>query len=448
MSKSKLWGGRFSKKTNALVEDFTRSIQFDKKLAKYDCIGSLAHIDILKVAGLLSETEHNKLKKGLHKILGNIEKISVSPDQAFEDIHSYVQFLLEQDKSVGAAALKLHTCRSRNDQVAFDVKLYCLQNIAVTRAIVFELIDSLKKLGDKNSDVFLPGYTHLQHAIPVALVDHLGAYVAMLTRDNNRLNQISENIKLTFGAGAVAGTFIPAEKYSLSAKGMLPKNVEPCANSIDSVSDRDFVIEILSALSIMAMHVSRLSEDMILWASKEFDFVDIDDAFCTGSSLMPQKKNPDVLELARGYTGRIYGNLINVLVMMKGLPLSYNRDMQHDKEPLFDSFDIMQKTAAVLAELFKNVTFKTANIKNQLDDESLYATDLADYLVQKGVAFKEAHSIIGRLIKHKCETGEDIKTMGNNTLAQFHKFLTVGTVKNILDPKVSVNAKKSIRRTK
>jgi argininosuccinate lyase len=229
---------------------------------------------------------------------------------------------------------------------------------------------------------------------------------------------------------------------------LLPKNVFPTENSLDSVSDRDFVIEILSAFAILGMHLSRLSEDMILWASKEFDFIELDDAFCTGSSLMPQKKNPDVLELVRGLTGKFYGNLLNILVMMKGLPLSYNRDMQHDKEPMFDSFEQAQKALAVLAELFQNVTFKTANIKKQLDDESLYATDMADYLVQKGVSFKDAHTTIGKLIAHKYQTGIEIRKMDDATLAKFNRFLNSQTIKSIVDPKASVAAKKSIKRKK
>ena len=439
---SKLWGGRFSKKTNKLVEEFTGSIHFDQKLAKYDCIGSLNHIETLKRAKLLTSTEHNKLAKGLKAILKSIEGGSFKIDPSFEDIHSYIQHLLEQ--KVGKVAFKLHTCRSRNDQVVFDVKLYCIDQIWATIQAILNINKSLFNLAKKNQDIYLPGYTHLQHAIPVRLYDHLAAYSQMLHRDGARLTTAYENSierHLTMGSGAVAGTFIPSEKYNHDA-------IRATENSIDVVSDRDFVIEILSALSILQMHLSRLAEDMILWSTKEFDFIDVDDAFCTGSSLMPQKKNPDVLELVRGYTGKVYGNLVNVLVMMKGLPLSYNRDMQHDKEPLFDSFEIVQKELNVLAELFKNVKFKKENIKKQLEDESLYATDIADYLVQNKVPFKEAHAIIGKLIQYKLKNNVEICSLDNATLKTFHPLLTTKIINKLINPKVSVESKKSVRRKK
>ena len=439
---SKLWGGRFSKKTNKLVEEFTSSIHFDQKLAKYDCISSLNHIATLKRAKLLSTTEHNKLAQGLKAILKSIEGGSFKIDPSFEDVHSYIQHVLEQ--KVGKAALKLHTCRSRNDQVVFDVKLYCIDQIWSTVLGILNINKSLFDLAKKNKDIYVPGYTHLQHAIPVRLYDHLATYSQMLHRDGQRLATVYENSiasHLTMGSGAVAGTFIQSEKYNHDA-------IRPTENSIDTVSDRDFVIEVLSALSILQMHLSRLAEDMILWSTKEFDFIDIDDAFCTGSSLMPQKKNPDVLELVRGYTGRLYGNLINVLVMMKGLPLSYNRDMQHDKEPLFDSFEIVQKELNVLAELFKNVKFKKENIKKQLEDECLYATDIADYLVQNKVPFTEAHTIVGKLIQYKLKSDIELRSLDYSVLKQFHPLLTPKVIKKLINSKTSVESKKSVRKRK
>ena len=440
--KSKMWGGRFSKKTNPLVEEFTRSIQFDKKLAEYDCIGSLAHIDILKKAGLLTPGEHKKLQSGLKGILSSIKKGSFKVNDSFEDIHSYIQSLLE--KKSGKAALKLHTCRSRNDQVLFDTKLYSLKNISVSLNIFSGLIEKLNSVAKANAAVIMPGYTHLQHAMPVRLYDYLGAYAQMFSRDVKRLSNASDNIKLTMGSGAIAGTCIDYSKYSVTS-------VYPCAicapaNSIDTVSDRDFVIEILSALATTGMHLSRLAEDMILWATKEFDFIDIDDAFCTGSSLMPQKKNPDVLELIRGNTGKLYGNLMSVMVMMKGLPLSYNRDMQLDKEPLFDSFDVIQKEMMIMTELLSNIKFKNENMEKGLQNESLYATDIADYLVQKGTAFKDAHAIIGKLIAYKLKTNKEIKNMFNAELNSFHPALNKKVVKEIIDPKASVMSKRSIKR--
>ena len=439
---SKLWGGRFSKKTNKLVEEFTGSIHFDQKLAKYDCIGSLNHIATLKRAKLLSPAEHNKLAKGLNAILKSIEGGSFKIDPSFEDVHSYIQHVLEQ--KTGKVALKLHTCRSRNDQVVFDVKLYCIDQIWSTVLAILNINKSLFNLAEKNEDIYVPGYTHLQHAIPVKLYDHLATYSQMLHRDGQRLATVYENsiaAHLTMGSGAVAGTFIQSEQYNHDA-------IRPTENSIDTVSDRDFVIEVLSALSILQMHLSRLAEDMILWSTKEFDFIDIDDAFCTGSSLMPQKKNPDVLELVRGYTGKVYGNLVNVLVMMKGLPLSYNRDMQHDKEPLFDSFEIVQKELNVLAELFKNVKFKKENIKKQLEDECLYATDIADYLVQNKVPFKEAHAVIGKLIQYKLKKNVELRSLEDSEFKKFHPLLTAKVIKKLIDPKVSVESKKSVRRKK
>ncbi len=446
---TKLWGGRFSKKTNKLVEEFTKSIQFDQKLAKYDVIGSLIHIDILKEAGLLTTEEYQTLKSGLEKIQKEISAGTLIPNPPFEDIHSYIQDQLE--KKVGNVASKLHTCRSRNDQIVFDIKMYSLDMLADIEMHIQHFISILSELASKNLNVKIPGYTHLQRAMPIKLWFYFDAYVAMLGRDLERLMNAEKNINLTMGAGALAGTFIESSKYNQAASTHLKKikaGINPPSNPIDTVSDRDFVIEILSALSILQMHLSRLAEDMILWASKEFDFIEIDDAFCTGSSLMPQKKNPDVLELVRGYTGRLYGNLIIVLVMMKGLPLAYNRDMQLDKEPLFDSFEIVQKELQVLTELFKNIKFKEENIRKQLEDESLYATDLADYLVQKRVPFKEAHTIIGKLIQYKYKSGEEIRNMRAETLKKFHPLLTPKIVNKLIDPEYSVKSKKSVRKTK
>ncbi|MCK5580350.1 MAG: argininosuccinate lyase [Candidatus Omnitrophica bacterium] len=442
---TKLWGGRFSKQTNALVEELSNSIHFDYKLAKYDCIGSLTHIEILKKAKLLTVTEHGQLKKALKEILKTVESGKFKIDESFEDIHSYIQHLVE--KKAGKAALKLHTCRSRNDQVVFDTKLYCLENILVTEKCLLAFSESLKKLGDKNKDIFIPGYTHLQHAIPVAITDYLDAYCKMAEADETKLLNAYNNITLTMGSGALAGTFINAKHYDSKKTSECDKGVEAATNSLETVSSRDFVIECLSVLSIIGMHLSRLSEDMILWASQEFDFVDIDDAFCTGSSLMPQKKNPDVFELIRGQTGRLYGNLVNVLVMMKGLPLSYNRDMQHDKEPLFDSFKIVQDALEVLTALFKNIKFKKANIQKQLDDECLYATDIADYLVQNKVAFKDAHGIVGKLVQLKLQSKTNIVDMDAKTLAEIHPLLKPNVIKKIINPETSVKAKKSIKRT-
>ncbi len=449
---TKLWGGRFNKKTDPLTEEFTRSIQFDHKLARYDCLGSLAHIAILKRAGLLTSQEYEVLRQGLKRILERIEKGTFTFDQKFEDIHSYIQHLLENDKKVGKVALKLHTCRSRNDQVVFDTKCYCHNNIKTTLALLLNVEKSLSTLAKKNKSIWIPGYTHLQRAMPIWLADHLFAYYDMLGKDFSKLENIVKNLDLTLGAGALAGTVIKAHYYNvtvekLTSDGQIPL-LKPTKNSIYTVSDRDFVIETISALAMTGMHLSRLAEDFILWSTKEFNYIEIDESFCTGSSLMPQKKNPDVLELIRGYTGKLYGNLVNVLVMMKGLPLTYNRDMQHDKEPLFDSFEIVQKELRILAELLLNVKFNKENIAAQLKDETLYATDIADFLVQKGIPFKEAHTIVGRLIRQKIESGKDLLSMNTDELKTFHPFITPAALKKIIDPKRSVESKISIKRDK
>jgi argininosuccinate lyase len=442
---TKLWGGRFNKKTNELVEKFSNSMHFDILLAQYDCIGSLAHIDVLKKAGLITAGEHTKLSAGLTRILKLIDDGKLKPNTKFEDIHSYVQHLLETDKKVGKASLKLHTCRSRNDQVLFDTKLYCLMNILKTEKELIGIFQALEKLAKKNNDLIMPGYTHLQHAIPVKASHVLMAYATMLERDETRLLNAFNGIELTLGSGAVAGTMIPASFYNLPAKDGLPKSVSAPDNSIATVADRDFIVETLSALAIIGMHLSRMCEDMILWASSEFNFIDIDDAFCTGSSLMPQKKNPDVLELVRGSTGRLYGNLVNVLVMLKGLPLSYNRDMQHDKEPLFDSFKTVQDALIVLTAMLPHVSFKKKNIEAQIADECLYATDIADFLVKNGVAFKTAHSLIGKLIQQKFTCKKNIVEMTDAQLKKIHPLLTHKALTTIIDPKRSVASKKSIK---
>ncbi len=446
---AKLWGGRFTKKTDPLVEEFTRSIDYDRKLAEYDCLGSLIHIQILKKARLLTAQEYKRLQKGLTEIRKAFWKGTIKVDPSFEDIHTSIQHLLEE--KVGKVALKLHTCRSRNDQVVLDMKFYCLDRIFETLNLITFARRTLRGLAKNNSQVKIPGYTHLQHAIPILLSDYLMAYQEMLKQDEKRLSSLFDSINLNFtmGSGALAGTLISSGYYNEAVKLLVMKNkisVKPTVNSLYTVSDRDFIIETLSALAIIGMHLSRLAEDFILWSTKEFDFIEIDEAFCTGSSLMPHKKNPDVLELIRGYSGRLYGNLVSVLVMMKGLPLSYNRDMQLDKEPLFDSFEIVQKELKILAKLLPTIQFKEENIKKQLEDECLYATDIADYLVQKGVPFKEAHTMIGRLIQYKLQTGKDILKMTRQELKKFHALLTPEVMKKIIDPQHSVESKKSVKR--
>jgi argininosuccinate lyase len=452
----KLWGGRFEKKSDPLVEEFTKSIQYDCALAPYDIIGSLAHVQILYKSGYLKRSEFQRLAKGLADILKQVLKHSFKFGSNKEDIHTAIQNAME--KRVGPLAEKMHTARSRNDQVAFATKLYSAVKLQAIQLQLFSFKAALTRLSKRYPELIVPGFTHLQHAQPINLSDYLAAYEEMFSRDVCRILDLRFGIEeyVTMGAGALAGTPIPARDYSVdvskyikycfASDAAMSIKVKAGKSSVDAVSDRDFVIEIISALSILAMHISRLAEDLIIWSSKEFGFVEIDDAFCTGSSLMPQKKNPDVLELVRGYAGRLYGNLVSVLTMMKGLPLTYNRDMQLDKEPLFNSFEIVSSELKVLAGLIKTLKFNEEKIKEQLKDESLYATDIVYYLVDKGIPFKEAHTIVGKLVKHSIDNGIQIKDMPEDKLKQFCKKFMKKEVVKLFDPSASVRSKKSIRR--
>ncbi len=447
----KLWGGRFERNTDPLVEEFTKSIQYDKKLAKYDLLGSLFHVLILSRSGYLTSEETASLGNELNSIMQSIENNSFNADDKCEDIHTNIQNIL-QDK-LGETALKLHMARSRNDQVVFATKIYCKVSMKELQSDIFQLLLAIDDLVKRNNTI-IPGFTHMQHAQPVYLKDYLGAYKEMLLRDIERLEYIAKNMKITMGAGALAGTPISSSQYNIKVEEILKEVTKlkdivivPTVNSLDSVSDRDFVIEVISALSTVAMHLSRLSEDLIIWSTKEFGFIEIDEAFCTGSSLMPQKKNPDVLELIRGYTGRLYGNLVGVLTIMKGLPLTYNRDMQLDKEPLFDSFEIVSKELKVLAGLIKTLKFNKEKIDEHLKDESLYATDLVYYLVKKGEPFKNAHTIIGELVKYSTNNNILIKAIPEDVLKEkfSDKFVKEDIVR-LFDPKVSVESRTSIKR--
>lgn len=448
----KLWGGRFKKKADPLFEKFSSSMHTDYRLADCDLIGSFLHIHVLYGAKLLVSAEFSALKKGILNLLEGLHTGAVKFDWACEDIHTFIQNLLE--KKAGKAALKLQTCRSRNDQVAFDTRFYCLEESVVLHRMFGALCASLKGLGKKYADLVMPGYTHLQHAQPVYFKDYCAAYEAMFVEDSARLECFAGRLELTLGSGALAGTPIPASVYTKEIKKALKElgltdplyRVLPPKNSLVNVSDRDFAAELLSILAIAGMHISRLCEDLILWSSKEFDFVDLPDEFCTGSSLMPQKKNPDALELMRGATGLLYGNLMSVLTTMKALPLSYNRDMQWDKSPLFSSLDIVRYEASILAELLKSVKPKKESIAIQLADESLYATDLADLLVSKGVAFKKAHEAVGKLVSYSLSSGKQVQDMKDAELKAFSPFFQKSEVVKRFDPKVSVSLKKSIRR--
>lgn len=451
---AKLWGGRFKKNTHPLVERFTKSIHYDYKIAQCDLLGSMAHVEILRKSGYLTSAEASKLHKGLGSIYAKVKDRNFKPGDKYEDIHTFIQNELQA--KIGDLALKLHTARSRNDQVVFATKIYSKLALAKLQADIAKLTKAINLLAQarKNINMIIPGFTHLQHAQPVYLKDYLTAYVEMLKRDIKRLHNIDDNLKVTLGAGALAGVPIESAKYNIEASKFFAGienftnafNIEPVSNTLDSVSDRDFVIEIISALSIIAMHLSRLAEDLIIWSSKEFDFIEIDEAFCTGSSLMPQKKNPDVLELVRGYAGRIYGNLVSVLTMMKGLPLTYNRDMQLDKEPLFGSFEIISQELEVLIGIIKTLKFNRNKIMESLKDESLYATDLVYYLVDKGIPFKQAHTIIGKLLRYSTDKKIEIKDLAKGKLKQFSGCIVKKEIVKLFDPEVSVKSKKSVKR--
>ncbi len=445
----KLWGGRFKKKTDPLVEKFTKSIHYDYKLAKYDILGSMAHVAILGKAGYLTAGEVSKMQSALATI-GNGK---FSPDESYEDVHSQIQDMLSS--KIGDLSLKLHTARSRNDQVVFATKVYCKAQLAELEKLLAGFVDALVRLAKANKDIIMPGFTHMQHAQPIYLKDYIGAYIMMLESDIAKVKAAASDIKLTMGAGAVAGTPIAAKNYNVSLDAYAKKlkiplsglKVNPTKNSIYDVSERGFVAEALNVTVIIAAHLSRLAEDMIIWSTKEFDFIDIDESFCTGSSLMPQKKNPDVLELVRGCAGRMYGNRIGFLAIMKGLPLSYNRDMQLDKEPLFDSFETVSVELEVMAGLVKKLKFNKDKIGAHLEDESLYVTDLVYYLVDKGVPFKTAHNLVGGLVQYSIDNSIAIKHIPEGLL----KKLLIGKIskKEIVkrfDPKFSVELKKSIKR--
>jgi len=449
---NKLWGGRFSKKIDPLVEEFTKSIQYDHKLARYDVFGSIAHVQVLKKACILTPEEAKKLTEALEDIAQSIKDGTFKPDPASEDIHTNIQNLLQE--KMGDLALKLHTARSRNEQVVVSTKMYCKKELMKLQVYIAEMRVVLCRLAEKNRRLVMPGFTHMQHAQPIYVTDYLMAYDKMLERDDKRLEFIADNIVITMGAGALAGTPINSKAYGLKLSSTikddgLPQafNIHVTENSVDAISDRDFVIEILSGLSIIGMHISRLSEDLIVWSTKEFDFIEIDESFCTGSSLMPQKKNPDALELMRGYAGRLYGNLLSVLIMMKGLPLTYNRDMQLDKEPLFNSFEIVAHEMKILTGLLKTLKFNKAKIEECLEDESLYATDLVYYLVDKGVPFKTAHTIVGALIKHSIDSAIDIKSMSDVELKKFSDKFSREEILKLFDPEVSIKSKKSVTRS-
>ena len=398
---AQLWGGRFTKETDKLVYNFNASISFDQKFYEQDIRGSKAHVKMLAKQGILTETERDQILEGLEGILEDVRSGKLAITSEYEDIHSFVEANLID--RIGDAGKKLHTGRSRNDQVALDMKLYVRDEIDAIDSEVKELLLALQKIMEEHVHTYMPGFTHLQKAQPVTLAHHIGAYFEMFRRDRSRLFDIRKRMNTCpLGAGALAGTTYPLDREYTAE---LLDFDEPTRNSMDSVSDRDYVIELLSALSTIMMHLSRFSEEIILWNSNEYRFVEIDDAYSTGSSIMPQKKNPDIAELVRGKTGRVYGALTSMLTTMKGIPLAYNKDMQEDKELTFDAIDTVKGCLALFTGMVSTMQFNKANMEASAKNGFTNATDAADYLVNHGVPFRDAHGIVGQLVLKCIEKG-------------------------------------------
>ena len=392
----KLWGGRFTKETDQLVQNFNESLSFDQKFYRQDIRGSIAHVKMLAKQGILTEADRDAIVAGLEGIREDLDsgKLVIPADSEYEDIHSFVEGTLTE--RIGEAGKRLHTGRSRNDQVALDMKLYTRDEIDEMDVLVKDLLKELLVIMEANTETFMPGFTHLQKAQPVTLAHHMGAYFEMFSRDRSRLQDIRKRMNYCpLGSGALAGTTYPLDREYTA---QLLDFDEPTRNSMDSVSDRDYVIELLSALSTVMMHLSRFSEEIILWNSNEYRFVEIDDAYSTGSSIMPQKKNPDIAELVRGKTGRVYGALTSILTTMKGIPLAYNKDMQEDKELTFDAIDTVKGCLALFTGMISTMQFNKANMEASAKNGFTNATDAADYLVNHGVPFRDAHGIVGQLV--------------------------------------------------
>ena len=413
---SKLWEGRFSKALDSHADDFNSSISVDSRMYKQDITGSMAHAAMLAAQGIIAEQDADAIIAALEAILQDIENGSLPIDTAAEDIHMFVE--TELTKRIGDVGKKLHTARSRNDQVAVDIRMYLREQIVEIQQKVKNLVEVLADLAQQNADAIMPGYTHLQRAQPILFAHHILAYAMMLTRDVGRLEDARIRMnKSPLGACALAGTTYPTDRYK-TAKALSFDGI--CQNSIDAVSDRDFCVELLSALSVLMMHLSRFSEELILWCSWEFQFIELDDSFTTGSSIMPQKKNADIAELVRGKTGRVYGDLMGTLTMLKGLPLAYNKDMQVDKESVFDAVDTVKMCLDVFTPMVQTVRVKKENMYRAAQKGFINATDLADYLTKKGVPFRTAYKISGQLVGWCIQNGTVLEELPLSYLQQQH----------------------------
>ena len=412
---AQLWGGRFTKETDKLVYNFNASISFDQKFYKQDIEGSIAHVKMLGKQKILTEQEMNDIVECLKQILADVESGKLEISDEYEDIHSFVEANLID--RLGDTGKKLHTGRSRNDQVALDMRLYTRAEVLETDELLKDLLKVILRLMKENVDTIMPGFTHLQKAQPITLAHHMGAYFEMFKRDRLRLKDIYERMNYCpLGSGALAGTTYPLDReYSAELLGFYG----PTLNSMDGVSDRDYLIEFLSALSTIMMHLSRFSEEIIIWNSNEYQFVEIDDAYSTGSSIMPQKKHPDIAELVRGKTGRVYGALMSLLTTMKGIPLAYNKDMQEDKELSFDAFDTAKGCLALFTGMLDTIKFNNDIMRKSANNGFTNATDAADYLVNHGIPFRDAHGIIGQIVLYCIDKGIAIDDMSLDELKKF-----------------------------
>ncbi len=415
----KPWGGRFTQPTDAFVEAFTASVAFDRRLYHYDIQGSIAHARMLARVGVLSEAECAAIVQGLEEIEAEIERGEFPWSVRLEDVHMNIEARLTE--RIGETGKKLHTGRSRNDQVATDLRLYLRDEIDAIDEELTRLQHALLDLAEREADTIMPGFTHLQVAQPITFGHHMLAWFEMLARDRERLADCRRRVnRMPLGAAALAGTSFPIDReYTAELLGFEGL----CENSLDAVSDRDFVIEFLAAASLLMTHLSRFSEELVIWASQQFDFIELPDAFCTGSSIMPQKKNPDVPELVRGKSGRVYGHLMGLLTLMKAQPLAYNKDNQEDKEPLFDAVDTVKGCLKAYADMMPGLVVKRARMREAARAGFSTATDLADYLVRKGLPFRDAHEVVGKAVRHGIEQGKDLSEMDLETLRRFSEVI-------------------------
>lgn len=438
----KTWSGRFNEPVSELVKQYTASIGFDQRLAEWDIQGSLAHAQMLTRSGVLSENDLTDIRRGMAEILEEIRSGKIEWSSDLEDVHMNIERRLT-DK-IGDAGKRLHTGRSRNDQVATDIRLWLRDQITVIRSLIQNLQTALLDLAEQNAETVMPGFTHLQVAQPVSFGHHMLAYVEMLGRDNERMADCRRRVnRMPLGAAALAGTTYPIRR-EITAELLGFEQI--CQNSLDAVSDRDFAIEFTAAASLVMVHLSRLSEELILWMSPRFGFIDIADRFCTGSSIMPQKKNPDVPELVRGKSGRVIGHLIGLITLMKSQPLAYNKDNQEDKEPLFDTADTLIDTLRIYADMMRGVTVKPDNMRAAVMQGFATATDLADYLVKKGMPFRDAHEVVAQAVRHADEAGVDLSGLPLEVLQGFSKLIS-DDVYGVLTPEGSLNARNHLGGT-